>query len=155
MGRGYCSKCSTIAADIDYWKHECEDTQCSQRGSLYVLRTFSNEYGLRIVVCPVLAEVSPGPGKVGEGDRPCWRSAQYHGMREPEGYRGDSSAGPVRLMATNFRNGQQGLFQASQWAGPGRKFLSPAQTRPKPWRARPEPDPTQKSPGCPNSPNYS
>jgi len=61
MGRGYCSKCSTIAVDIDYWKHECEDTQCSQRGSLHVLRAFSNEYGLRIVVCPVLAEVSPRP----------------------------------------------------------------------------------------------
>ena len=45
-----------------------------------------------------------------------------------------------------------GLQQASQWANPGFKFLSPAQTRPKPWRVRPEPDPTQKNPGHPKQP---
>jgi len=45
--------------------------------------------------------------------------------------------------------------QASQWAGPGFKILSPAPTLPKPWWARPEPDPTRQSPGRPNSPNYS
>jgi len=38
------------------------------------------------------------------------------------------------------------ISQASQWAGPGRKFLSPAQTRPKPWRAQPEPDPNPTRP---------
>ena len=42
---------------------------------------------------------------------------------------------------------------------PGLQILKPgpypAHTRPKPWWARPEPDPTRKSPGRPNSPNYS
>ena len=41
------------------------------------------------------------------------------------------------------------IGQASQWANPGLKFLSPAQTRPKPWRARPEPDP--KKPRSPQT----
>ena len=49
-----------------------------------------------------------------------------------------------------FGNGR--TLQASQWAGPGRKFLSPAQTRPKPWRARPKPDPDPKKPGPPKQP---
>ena len=39
--------------------------------------------------------------------------------------------------------------QAWQWANPGFKFLSLAQTRPTSWRARPKPDPTQKNPGHP------
>ena len=33
--------------------------------------------------------------------------------------------------------------QASQWAGPAFKFLSPAHTRPKPWWARPDQNPTR------------
>ena len=48
-----------------------------------------------------------------------------------------------------------GSLQASQWAGPGFKFLIPAHTRPKESLARPKPDPTRKRPGHPSSPNYS
>ena len=39
-------------------------------------------------------------------------------------------------------------YQASQWAGSGFKFLSPAHTRPKPWWPRPEPDQTRNIPGA-------
>ena len=58
----------------------------------------------------------------------------------------------VRSLHTFLANPD--FTQASQWANPGFKFLSPARTRPKPLQARPEPDPTQKNPGHPNSPNY-